>query len=326
MTRKASRALVPLVAAATTAAAIAVAAGTGIVLNNMPRSAPAQEKTEASDPAGPAQTAQPGAPPAQPADKPAAPATETDPAAPPSPPDAAVTTEAAPTGDAVSFADPALMFHAVLPDGPANDPVLTFLRGDAERYLARIKTNATADHDRLKREGVNAPPWEVKIRWNYTARAGDIVSLAGEASEYTGGAHPMLYFDTHIAHADSGDKVAMADMLIIKRSPSPAMQIAICEALKIEKEKRIKSATIFDEPIVCAGAQANAKTEAALLALAPSNEPDKFGGVYAYYPPYAVGSNAEGAYRLTVQQSIFAEDLKPDYKPLFAGEAPPLAN
>ena len=90
--------------------------------------------------------------------------------------------------------------------------------------------------------------------------------------------------------------------------------------------KRIKSATINDEPIACAGASANAKTEGAKLALAPSNQTGKFGGVYAYYEPYAVGPYAEGGYRLTVQQEIFAEDLKPEFKPLFGGAAPVLPN
>ena len=69
-------------------------------------------------------------------------------------------------------------------------------------------------------------------------------------------------------------------MLMLKRSPSPALTIAICEALKAAKKKRIKSPTIFDEPIVCVGPNANAKTDDAKIALAPSDKPGKFGGVY----------------------------------------------
>jgi hypothetical protein len=223
----------------------------------------------------------------------------------------------------VTFKDETLSFSAALPDGPVNDPVLTFLRRDAQNYLAEIKINARADYDRLKKAGEKPSPWEVRVRWAYTARADDIVSLAGESSEYNGGAHPMLFFDTHIART-SGEKLNMGQMLVADRSPSPAMTIAICEALKSAKAQRIKSPTIFDEPIVCVGPNANAKIEAAKIALAPSNQPERFGGLYAYYEPYAVGAYSEGPYRLTVQQAVFAEDLRPEFRKLFAGEAPVL--
>lgn len=221
----------------------------------------------------------------------------------------------------ITFADPSLIFAATFPAAPANDPVIVDLRKDAERYLISLKANARADFDRAKKAGQNPRPWDVRVRWRYTAKAGDIVSLLGEVSEYTGGAHPNQRFDTHIARA-SGGEIAFNDMLIAQRSPSPATVIAICEALKAAKVEKIKSATILDEPIVCIGPSANAKTEEARIVLAPSNELKKFGGLYAYYEPYAVGAYAEGPYVLTIQQEIFAEDLRPEFKPLFGGEPP----
>lgn len=227
------------------------------------------------------------------------------------------------TQTTVAFEDESLSFSVALPAGPENDPVLTHLREDSESYLVKVKANARADFNRLKASGVKPYPWEVRAKWTYTARAGDIVSLVGESSEYNGGAHPMLMFDTYIGRS-TGEQLKMDDMLIFKRSPSPAMIIAICEALKAAKTSKVKSATIFDEPIVCAGPEANAKTDVAKIALAPSNQPDRFGGLYAYYEPYAVGAYSEGPYRLTVQQEIFAEDLKPEFRKLFAGEAPVL--
>jgi hypothetical protein len=222
----------------------------------------------------------------------------------------------------VTFSDPSLTFAATFPAAPANDPVLAGLHREAEGYLASLKTKARADFDRAKKAGQNPRPWDVRVRWRYSAKAGDIVSLIGDASEYTGGAHPNQRFDARIARSN-GAEIAFNDMLIAQRSPSPATVIAICEALKAAKVERIRSATILDEPIVCIGASANARTEDARLVLAPSNEPDKFGGVYAYYEPYAVGAYAEGPYILTVQQELFAEDLRPEFKPLFGGEAPP---
>ena len=225
-------------------------------------------------------------------------------------------------GANITFQDDSLSFVAAFPDAPPNDPVIAELRRDAESYLNSLKTNARADFDRMKKGGFEARPWDVRVKWSYSAKAGDVVSLIGEASEYTGGAHPNHRFDTHIART-TGAKIAFGDMLVAKRSPSPAMVIAICEALKTTKLAKIKSATILDEPIVCVGPDANAKTDDARIVLAPSNVADRFGGVYAYYEPYAVGAYVEGPYILTVQQEIFAEDLKPEFKALFGREAPP---
>lgn len=248
------------------------------------------------------------------------------PAAPPvttgAPPDGA--TAISPDGSSVSFSDDSLSFSAAIPPGPADDPVLAYLRQDSAGYLAKFKTNARTAADDAKREGHSSIPWEIRIEWKYTAKAGDLVSLAGSSSEYTGGAHPMTFFDTHIANAKTGAQIKFADML--QQQGSPAITIAVCEALETAKQARIGSQTIMEEPIVCAGGGANIKADEAKIALAPSNQPDRFGGLYVYYEAYAVGPYSEGSYNLTVQQEVFAQDLKPEFKPLFGGEAPVVEN
>lgn len=223
---------------------------------------------------------------------------------------------------ALSFSDDSITFSAALPPGAETDPVLAPLRKQALEMLAEYKKNAAADLVERKRIGAMAMQWEVEIAWKQLARAGDIASLEGTFHEFTGGAHGMETTAGHIARIKTGEELTFQSMMMADRSPSPALTIAICEALKTEKMERIQSATIYDEPIVCAGPTSNVKVEEASFALAPSSEAGKFGGVYVFYNPYAVGSYAEGAYTLTVPQQVFAEDLKPEFKPLFAGTAP----
>lgn len=245
--------------------------------------------------------------------------------APPEPPSTDGADTVSPDGAAISFSDESISYSAALPSGPADDPNLAYLRKDALSYLATKKAQARATYDEFKKEG-SVPatyPWEVMIQWDYTAKAGDIVSLFGSAYEYTGGAHGMAYFDTHIARTN-GQQINVADMF--QSGLTPAVVIAICEALKVEKKKRIETETIYDEPIVCAGPNGNVKVEKAKLALAPSNQPNKFGGIQVYYEAYEVGSYAEGSYEFVVQQEVFAEDLRPEFKPLFGGTAPPIAS
>ncbi len=244
------------------------------------------------------------------------------PATPGAPPDSA--TAISPDGSSVSFSDDSLSFNAAIPPGPPDDPVLAYLRQDSAGYLAKLKANARTAADDAKRNGHSAIPWEISIKWRYTAKAGDFVSLAGSSSEYTGGAHPMTFFDAHIANAKTGAQLKFADML--QQQGSPAITIAVCEALKAAKQARIGSQTIMEEPIVCAGGSANIKADQAKIVLAPSNLPDRFGGLYVHYEAYAVGPYAEGSYSLTVQQELFLQDLKPEFKPLFGGEAPVLEN
>lgn len=228
-----------------------------------------------------------------------------------------------PDGASISFSDETLTFSAALPPGPASDPNLASLRKDAQNYLASKKTEARKAYEDFKKSGNGSPayPWEVMINWDYTARAGDIVSLFGTSYEFTGGAHGMTRFDTYIARSN-GQQVAIESML--EGGLSPAIVIAMCEALRKVKLERTGSATIYDEPIVCAGPNANVKVDRAKLVLAPSDQPGKFGGFYAYWEPYEVGAYAEGTFEVVIPQEIFSQDLKPEFKLLFAGAAPAL--
>jgi hypothetical protein len=220
---------------------------------------------------------------------------------------------------ALAFTDETISFSATIPPGPETDPVLTYLRTDALAYFAKYKANAHTDAEDRKREGAMAMPWEVLIEWKYTAKAGDVVSLVGTAYEFTGGAHGMTYTDTHIAKAATGEQITIESMLT-SGALSPAIVIGVCEALKKVKLEKIGSATIYDEPIVCAGTQTNIKLEEAKVALAPSTETNKFGGMLVYYDAYAVGPYAEGSYSLALPHEIFVEDLRPEYKALFGGK------
>ncbi len=242
----------------------------------------------------------------------------------PTPPEPGTTVATA--GGAIAFDDPTLSYSAAFPPGSADDPVLQPLRADALAHLEKSKVAAREDFAQRKQMGAIEMAWEVQTTWSYTAKAGGIVSLQGEQYEFTGGAHGMTMTGTHIARAGTGEELTFNGMLQANRNPSPALVIGICEALKKAKLDAIGSATIYDEPIVCAGPKANMKIDEAKIALAPSTEADRFGGVFVYFDPYAVGSYAEGPYTLTIPQVVFREDLQKEFQPLFAGAVPPQAD
>jgi hypothetical protein len=220
------------------------------------------------------------------------------------------------TPSRLSFSDATLRFEASFP-GPATDPLIAHLRADAQTFLDGLKPSARSAH-----RG-DAPPWRVIIAWSETARAGGLVSYFGTANVDRGGAHPQPQFDSLISREGAARPIAFDALMVPERSPSPAMIIAICEALKAEKTRRVGSPNVMGDPIVCAGPQNNIHIEDAIKVLAPSNQPNRFGGAYVHYAPYTVGSYAEGDYMLTIPQNVFAADLRAEYKPLFAGDPQP---
>lgn len=227
------------------------------------------------------------------------------------------------TANAIAFADAQLEFSAALPSQDGNGPIIAKLRKEAEDLLAKTKREVAELHSEATANGQSPLPWDYQINWSVVARSGDFVSLMGTLYQFSGGAHGMTSTDTRLANTRTGEEIDFSDMMRFGKVPSPALVIAACEAVKKAKTDRINSATVFDDPIVCAGPSANVKLEDASIALAPSNVADKFGGIYVYFDPYAIGPYAEGSYEVVVQQDVFAEDLKPEFKALFAGTAPP---
>ena len=196
--------------------------------------------------------------------------TEGAPQTPPATPDTPAADGVTASADgAISYSDASLSYSAALPPGAETDPVLAPLRKQALEMLAEYKKNAAADLVERKRIGAMQMQWELQIEWKQLAKAGNLVSLEGTIYEFTGGAHGMGTTAGHIARTDTGEELTFQSMLIASRAPSPALTIAICEALKTEKMARIQSATIYDEPIVCAGAAANLKIEEAAYRARP---------------------------------------------------------
>ncbi len=240
----------------------------------------------------------------------------------PQPPEPPTPGEAIAPG-AIAFSDPSLSFSAALPQGEPGDPVLAKLRKEADDLLAKTKKEAQEFHAEAKANGQTPMTWEYQLEWKPLARSGDLISLVGTLYRFTGGAHGMGNTDTRLANAKTGEEMEFSKLLRFGKGFSPAVVIATCEALKKEKLARIDSATVMDEPIVCAGPNANVRLEDASIALAPSSVADKFGGLYVYFDPYAVGSYSEGSYEVIIPHEVFAEDLKPEFKGMFAGTAPP---
>lgn len=206
----------------------------------------------------------------------------------------------------------------------SSDRLLFEVEAPGDRMPRAVAESVTREMEQYRDSMIaRAPPsgerWTIDVDWRVTAQSPELTSLIGSSVEDTGGPHPNLRLDGVIARSRTGERLALFDLFQPDRRPSPALAIAICEGLKAAKIERIGEATVFDEPLVCAGPSANTLVDAPVASLLPSTVAGKFGGVTIHYPPYAVGPYSEGGYEIEVTQDVFAEDLSAEFRGLFEG-------
>ena len=215
---------------------------------------------------------------------------------------------------------PALSFLAEFPEGAQDEPAYRRRMEDMHDYRNRLRKDADAARRDQLQIDAEFRPWSYDLSFSTTARAGSLISILGQELSDTGGAHPNLDYRGYIANAETGDILELSNLFTLRKQEMPALVIAMCEALKVEKIARIGEATIHGEPIVCRSVETESRLVHVQFVLAPSTIEDRFGGVTAWFPPYTVGAFAEGPYSVTIPQGVFAPDLKPTYRNLFEGE------
>jgi hypothetical protein len=151
---------------------------------------------------------------------------------------------------------------------------------------------------------------------------GRYVSIVRSDYMETGGAHPNSSLDTILWDAAARKRVSIRPFFTETADDGAtmkAMQAAIIAALKTEKKKRdIEENAEMDwykgvEPkLLKIGA----------VTLAPSTEANKSSGLTFHYPPYAVGSYAEGDYVAFVPWEKLKPYLTPEGAAIFGGARP----
>ncbi|KCZ60963.1 DUF3298 and DUF4163 domain-containing protein [Hyphomonas chukchiensis] len=163
--------------------------------------------------------------------------------------------------------------------------------------------------------------YSLSIEWTLAAKAGDLISIEGFTSAYTGGAHGNYGTDARIYDLATGKEVFLRDLL---SDPDAAMQdalpVVLSEIARLRSEKSGGSGseeTFRGEAADAVSADSLIGGEIGLVA---STEPAAFGGFVVHFAPYEIASYAEGAYKVVVPQTVFHTFLKPQYEGLFAGE------
>jgi len=248
-----------------------------------------------------------------PSGRPSAPAT---PAPPPKP---STTAKAAgtPSGaNAVKETNDLYSFAYTWPAAAGNIPALAQrLEGELAKSKTGLLENATKGKEQSDSNGFPYNPHYFSEKWKVVADLPHWLSLTGDFSTYTGGAHGNYGRETIVWDKKVGRGFPAIDMFTSPKALSGALGDKLCKALDAERAKRRKGQPkddIAPDFAKCVG------VDQATVLVGSSNG-KTFNRVGLWFGPYVAGPYAEGAYELNfgVDKAIL-EAVKPAYKAAFS--------
>ena len=166
-------------------------------------------------------------------------------------------------------------------------------------------------------------PWSAERGYTQEALiANRYASVIRSEFSYTGGAHPNHGSDTLLWDKQAGKMISIRPFFTELADGGPAMTAirnAVVADLKIEKKKRdndnpdMSLVDALEPKLLTIGA----------IALTPSTAAGKSAGLTFLYPPYAVGSYAEGDYTAFVPWDTLKPYLSAEGTAIFGGAKPP---
>lgn len=198
----------------------------------------------------------------------------------------------------------------------AQPELVTMLATGRDRVLEQEKTEWAATLADTPGDCTGCRNRSYSMEWKVVADTPRFLSLSGDFTTYTGGAHGMYGLESLIW--DKAGKQAMTAAALFRSAQAldAALGSKLCAALNAEREKR------RGEPVVPTtddiGFDSCQFTTDATVLVGSSNG-KAFDRIGIWFGPYVAGSYAEGAYELDfpVDKAVLAA-VKPEYAAAFA--------
>jgi len=189
------------------------------------------------------------------------------------------------------------------------------LYSESEAELKAFVATAIQTRADLQKEGFDSPPYFRSSVWHLSAENTQLASFYAEHTEFTGGAHGNMNFQTILWNKADNQPLDTA-ALFVPNADFKAIDAYLCTQVEVERSRRTETPTRqSDTGFTCP------RLSESRLILIPSTLPDRFGAVEALYAPYDVAPYAEGPYRIRIPQNLLRGVIAPDYRQNFAGEA-----
>ncbi|MBZ0215258.1 MAG: DUF3298 and DUF4163 domain-containing protein [Fimbriimonadaceae bacterium] len=216
----------------------------------------------------------------------------------------------------------AIEMQANLPRAAHLDPALkSHIQALIDTALAEMRATATQDYDEFGKEEFWRP-YSLSLSWEEHFVSPRIVSLLETRYEFTGGAHGNSDHRALLWDLQTRARITLDDIF-----PEPVKRtqalLAIVARLRDElirqkiERMNLDSASARTDPGL-EELEADGET-LGIFTLMPSDSPGKSGGLLFHFPPYMLGSYAEGSYHLPVPASVFQAYLSPHLEGLFGG-------
>jgi len=230
---------------------------------------------------------------------------------------ASASATAAPSGaNEVKETNDLYSFSYSWPAAAGNIPALAQrLESQLEKSKRDLIADATKGKEESEGNGFPYNPHYFSEKWAVVANLPHWLSLTGDFSTYTGGAHGNYGRETLVWDKKVGRGFPAIEMFTSPKALSDALGDKLCQALDTERAKKRKgqpkgeSLAEFDK---CVGVD-----EATVLV--GSSNGKTFNRVGVWFGPYVAGPYVEGAYELNfgVDKAIL-DTVKPAYKAAFS--------
>ncbi len=158
-----------------------------------------------------------------------------------------------------------------------------------------------------------------EVRYAVSARAGDLISLSRTDTILRNGqGAPQISFATILLNEKTGHAYDVADFFT--DGDLEVLTALVCPRLQAAKIAATGRAVIGRTALRCPEMNLPGGLAGTPVVLAASTAPDRIGGLVFRFAPGKIGPPEEGSYSVMVEQSAFAEALKPAIRPYFAGE------
>ena len=215
-----------------------------------------------------------------------------------------------------AFAEEALRFTLTEPGYEASATVDPAIAADAEIFdLVKSRARAILPAGRGYGERRAA---RFDVEWTLVSATSTTLSLLRSAYVYSGGAHGETSYAAEVWNRAEDGLINVETLFAPERLEVAIAAINAAAADDLESQKTARGVT--DQ-----AADRLRSSEAMLQfpSLSPSTVEGVAGGLTFWSGSYGLGAYAEGAYTLTVPQSVFRDFLAEPYRDWFGGEPAP---
>ena len=172
-------------------------------------------------------------------------------------------------------------------------PLRAWLEADKARMRAKLAADAAAARADAKKEGFPFRSYQASKTWKVVTSTPRFLSLSGELSSYSGGAHPNSGSLSLVWDKKAGRQIKSTEMFVSLAAIQATFGTAWCAALKVERTKRLGADAGPDDIFKCP------KVSELTILLGSSNG-RVINRIGLIADPYVAGSYAEGAYETTL--------------------------